>query len=272
MDNLTGILLGIIQGLTEFLPVSSSGHLVLFQNLLGFEEPELLLDTGLHAGTLLAVYLFLRKDIHLIVKESWQTFLAFFRDKESLSQLSSRPYSLLGFWVVIGTIPTGVIGFTFRSYFEGLFASIDTVGIMLMLTGLFLMVSRFLPERYTSRKSIGLLTAIFMGLAQGLAIIPGISRSGATIICGLIFGLDRDLAARFSFLLSIPAIIGAVLLQLFSEGIDSIRFGVLIMGFLTSAFFGFLALKILVRVVRKGNLYLFSPYCVVLGLVIFLFL
>ncbi len=268
MDIFTGILLGIVQGLTEFLPISSSGHLVLFQNLLGFKEPELLFDAGLHFGTLLAVCLFLRNDLHLMIKESWQTSLAFFHDRETFKQLSSRTHPLLAFWVVIGTIPTVFIGFTFRSYFEKLFASIDAVGIMLIITGLILIISRFLPKQYTARKSVGLWIALFVGMAQGLAIIPGISRSGTTIVCGLIFGLDRDLAARFSFLLSIPAIIGALLLQLFSEGIDGVGFGTLFFGFLASAVVGFIAIKILVNMVKKGNLYLFTPYCCALGLII----
>jgi len=272
MDIFTGIFLGIIQGLTEFLPISSSGHLVLFQNLLGFKEPELLFDVGLHFGTLLAVCLFLRKDLHLMIKESWQTSLAFFHDRKTFTQLSSRPHTLLAFWVVIGTMPTVFIGLTFRSYIKLLFASLNTVGIMLIFTGLILIISRFLPREYNSRKSVGLWVALLVGFAQGLAIIPGISRSGTTIICGLILGLDRDLAARFSFLLSIPAIIGALLLQIFSEGIKGVGFGTLFLGFLASAIVGFIAIKILVNMVRKGNLYLFTPYCCALGLIIILFL
>jgi len=272
MDIFTGTFLGIIQGLTEFLPISSSGHLVLFQNLFGRKEPELLFDVGLHVGTLLAVCLFLRKDLQLILKESWQASLAFFDDREAFKQLSSRPHPRLAFWVVIGTLPTVFIGLTFRSYLEGLFASLDTVGIMLIFTGLILMISRFLPKQYTSRTHVGLWIALLVGFSQGLAIIPGISRSGTTIISGLILGLDRDLAARFSFLLSIPAIIGALLLQVFSEGLDGQGFWTLFLGFLASAVVGFIALKILFNMVRKGNLYLFSPYCCALGLIIILFL
>lgn len=204
------------------------------------------------------------------MKESWQTFLSFFHDRKTFKQLSSRPHPVLAFRVVIGTMPTVFIGFTFRSHFERLFASIDAVGIMLILTGLILMVSRFLPRQYTSAKNVGLWAALGVGFAQGLAIIPGISRSGTTIICGLLFGLDRDLAARFSFLLSIPAIIGALILQLFLEGVDGVRLGTLFMGFLISAAVGFAALKIVVNMVRRGNLYLFTPYCLLLGLVIIL--
>jgi undecaprenyl-diphosphatase len=272
MDIFTGIFLGIVQGLTEFLPISSSGHLVLFQNLLGFKEPELLLDVGLHFGTLLAVCIFLRKDLQLMIRESWQTSLAFFHDRETFKQLSSRPHPRLAFWVVIGTMPTVFIGFAFRSHFERLFASLDAVGMMLIFTGLILIISRFLPRQYTSRNHFGLWIALMVGVSQGLAIIPGISRSGTTIICGLILGLDRDLAARFSFLLSIPAIIGALLLQIFSEGIEGLELGTLSFGFLASAVVGFIAIKILVNMVRKGSLYIFTPYCCALGLVIIFFL
>jgi undecaprenyl-diphosphatase len=169
-------------------------------------------------------------------------------------------------------MPTVFIGFTFRSYFERLFASLDAVGMMLIVTGLILIISRFLPRQYTSKHRVGLWIALLVGFSQGLAIIPGISRSGTTIICGLALGLDRDLAARFSFLLSIPAIIGALLLQVFSEGVGGIGFGTLFLGFLASASVGFIAIKILVNMVKKGNLYLFTPYCFVLGLIIILFL
>jgi undecaprenyl-diphosphatase len=135
-----------------------------------------------------------------------------------------------------------------------------------MFTGLILAMAKLLPRDYGRREEVGLLIALAVGTAQGISLIPGISRSGTTIVCGMIFGLKRDLAARFSFLLSIPAIIGAVLLQLSAEGLDKVDLMPLTLGLIVSALVGLMALKILMGLVRKGNLFYFAPYCWGLGL------
>jgi undecaprenyl-diphosphatase len=139
---------------------------------------------------------------------------------------------------------------------------------MLVFTGLILAITRIMPKGYTGRSSIGPLTALAVGTAQGLALIPGISRSGTTIVCGMLFKVERELAARFSFLLSIPAIIGALLLQLDAEGVNEVGILPLFIGFVTSILVGLLALRILMGMVRKGNLYYFAPYCWAVGLFI----
>ncbi len=248
-------ILGIIQGLTEFLPVSSSGHLVLFQNLLGFKEPELLLDCSLHLGTLLAVCVYFRHDIKEIVTDIWK------RDFKN-------PHASLALWVVVGSVPTAVIGLVFKTPLERLFGSVATVGSMLIATGIIVALTRMIPEGFGTRTRVGLLGALAVGAAQGLAIIPGISRSGATIVCALLFGLDRDLAGRFSFLLAIPAIIGALAIQIDLDALERVGLVPLVFGFFSSAIVGLLALKLLMGIVRKGHLYYFAPYCWVIGLLV----
>jgi len=252
MDIFETIFLGVIQGLTEFLPVSSSGHLVVFQNILGFHEPALLLDCSLHLGTLLAVIIFFRMDIIQIAKDTLQ--LEF-----------KQPDGNLAIWVIVASIPTVIIGLKFKTPLENLFGSVTITGWMLIITGIIIASTKFI--NYSSpRVRIGLLTALAIGIFQGLAIIPGISRSGSTIVCGLLCGLKREQAARFSFLLSIPAIMGALLLQFDLGSIQKIGIIPLLAGFFTSALVGLIALKFLMTIVKQGHLYYFAPYCWVIGL------
>ena len=194
------IILGIVQGLTEFLPVSSSGHLVAIQNLLGFREPQLLLDCSLHLGTLLAVCLYFRSDLKHMATEIGRLNL-------------KEPHSSLAWGILAGSVPTALIGLVFRTPLERLFGSVTLAGAMLIFTGVILAVTKVIPKGHATRSLIGLFSALAVGTAQGLAILPGISRSGATIVCALLCGVDRELAGRFSFLLSIPAIIGSLALQ-----------------------------------------------------------
>ena len=270
-DPVTGILLGIVQGLTEFLPISSSGHLVVFQNIFGLQEPELLFDSVLHLGTLLAVCVYFRSDLSQMFTETFKYLIDWTRGRRKLREIRNVPHASLALWVLVGTIPTAVIGLLFRSSLEKLFGSVSWVGVMLIFTGLMLAVTRMIPGNYMRRSWIGLLAALAVGTAQGLALIPGISRSGATIVCGMLFMLKRDLAARYSFLLSIPAIMGAIVLQLSVENGQSVGFLSLISGLIAATFVGLFALKILMGMVRKGNLYYFSPYCWALGLFILSF-
>jgi len=263
MNTIETIFLGIVQGLTEFLPVSSSGHLVVFQNILGFREPELLLDCSLHLGTLLAVCFYFRADLKKMVKETWQWV-----SNRDMRSADAMPHASLFLWVVVGSVPTAVIGLVFKTDLEKLFGSVSVVGATLMVTGVIVALTRMIPETRGTRGSVGALIALAIGTAQGLAIIPGISRSGATIVCGLLFGLERDLAGRFSFLLSIPAIIGALLLQVDPGAVERVGLLPLASGLISSALVGLFALKILMGLVRKGALYYFAPYCWAVGLFI----
>ena len=270
MDSYTSIFLGIIQGLTEFLPISSSGHLVLFQNVLGFREPELLLDVSLHLGTLIAVCIFFGPDLKAMIKETWHFSVNLLRGRKGL-QADNGASLWLTLWVLVGTLPTVVIGLVFRAPLEGLFGDVKKTGFMLVFTGLILAVTRLLPRGYNVRREVGLLTALAVGAAQGMAIIPGISRSGATIVCGMAFGMERGLSARFSFLLSIPAVAGAMVLQLASGRFGAVNVIPLVLGLIASAIVGLTALKILMSVVRRGNLSFFAPYCWALGIFILIY-
>jgi len=267
MSSFETILLGIIQGLAEFLPISSSGHLAIFQHLLGFKEPELLVDVVLHLGTLLSVCIYFRSDLMAMVKETLEFCGDLFRGRRGFKDIDDKPSAALTFMVVVGTIPTVFIGFLFRSSLERLFGSVTMVGLALLITGFILLVSRYLPEDEHRKDKVVLFTALLIGTVQGFALVPGISRSGTTIVCGMICGLRRELAARFSFLLSIPAIIGAVVLQLYTERLTDVIFPPLVSGFFSSAIVGLIALVILMGIVRKGKLFLFSPYCWIIGLI-----
>jgi len=261
------IFLGIIQGLTEFLPVSSSGHLVIFQNLIGLKNPELLLDISLHVGTLLAVLIFFRADIKMMIYESIGLVRNLFQKQNPSSKLQQFPHAALIVWIITGTIPTALIGILFSSFFQKMFGAPFFVGFMLIVTGAILGASRFIPDHFTKKGHVGLMVSVAVGIAQGAAIIPGISRSGATIVCGLFCGLNRELAGRFSFLLSIPAIIGATVLKFDMTKITEIGFMPFFAGIFVSFLVGLIALKITMNMVRKGSFYYFSPYCLLAGIV-----
>lgn len=267
MDMIQASVLGIIQGLTEFLPVSSSGHLVLLQNLFGIEEPALLFDVSLHVGTLVAVCAVFYKEIKNIVLSILQ-LPAQYRKAGSWSKLYARNHEIrLAVLILAGSIPTAMLGLMFKEMIDTLFGSVRIVGIMLLVTGLLLLLTRWARQKERSLTQMTIKDALILGLVQGLAIIPGISRSGATISVALYLGIDRGLAARFSFLLSIPAIVGALLLSLDSTlGHNSIPGGIILLGSTTAAFVGYIALKILLRVVKSGQLSWFAPYCWLLGL------
>jgi undecaprenyl-diphosphatase len=267
MDTEQTIFLGIIQGLTEFLPVSSSGHLVIFQHLIGLKNPELLLDISLHVGTLLAVLIFFWADIKMMIYESIGLVGNLFQKQNPSSKTQQFPHAALIAWIIAGTIPTALIGILFSSFVQKMFGSPFFVGFMLIVTGAILGASRLIPDHFTKKSHVGLMVSVAVGIAQGAAIIPGISRSGATIVCGLFCGLNRELAGRFSFLLSIPAIIGATIVKFDMTKITEIGFIPFFAGIFVSFLVGLIALKITMNMVRKGNLYYFSAYCLLAGIV-----
>ncbi len=250
MQYLEAVILGIIQGLTEFLPISSSGHLVLFQKLFGLEEGNLTFDTMLHLGTLLAVFIIFWDDIVAMIKQ---------------------PFSKLSILVVAGTIPTAIIGLALKDFFEQLFASGRTIGVEFIITGLILWWAESRPFGYKKIEDITLLDAGLIGVLQGAAIFPAISRSGLTIAGALFRGIERDTAARYSFLLSIPSILGAVVLQakdIQKQGLGDVQLLPMLVGTIVSAVFGYLAIKWMLRLIAGGKLKLFSYYVWFLGLVI----
>lgn len=245
---------GFIQGLTEFLPVSSSGHLTLFQFFTGRNDLEanLAADVALHFGTLLAVIFFFRHEIK-----------PFF----TLSGLKDSKTRRLAALIFVASIPTAIIGLAFKKQFEALFANPIAVCIALFATGLLLLVAEKIKARQSDRlelESISFFKALIIGTAQGFAITPGISRSGSTISTALIAGLNGEDAARFSFLLMIPAVGGASLLEMrkvFEAGkVVGYLPSELLVGLFVAAITGFAALKLLVFMIKKQKLSLFSYY------------
>lgn len=268
MDSFQAVILGIIQGLTEFLPVSSSGHLVLFQHIFGLKEPEVLFDICLHVGTLMAVVVVFFKEILHIVTTLVKIPSMAKSSGGILPLFNINTDVRIAVLIVIGSIPTAIMGFLFKEIAEHLFGSTLIVGMMLIVTGTFLWLTRNIVSEGRPLKQMTIKDAAIIGLVQGLAIIPGISRSGSTISAALFLGINREVAGRYSFLLSIPAILGALVFGLDDPEIGtSISMGMIAAGTFASAVVGWIALKILLGMVKKGQLYRFSPYCWIVGLI-----
>jgi undecaprenyl-diphosphatase len=263
MGWLEAILLGTVQGLTEFLPVSSSGHLVLLQSLFGMEEPDLFFDVSVHVGTLVAVCLFFWTDLRRIGGTLFSTSTWQYGDRRQ--RWKQMPEMRLLGLICVGSIPTVLLGLVFRPLAATLFASVRIVGVMLFITGILLWFTRGVQKKGRGTAELTVWDGLCVGLMQGLAILPGISRSGSTIAVGLFKGLDRETAARYSFLLSIPAIVGAMALQLAETQLKGIPLGPTLLGTCAAAAVGYGALKTLIGLVKKGELYLFSFYCWLLG-------
>ncbi|MDR1608979.1 MAG: undecaprenyl-diphosphate phosphatase [Deltaproteobacteria bacterium] len=267
-DWLASPFLGLIQGLGEFLPISSSGHLVLAQALIGLKKPELLFDLILHVATLGAICYFYRASLLTLLLELRLLPLALVSPAKMSAYFRLRPDFRLGLLIIIGSIPTGIIGLLFHDYFETLFASTGAVGFALLATAIFLTATRWAqPTKATTLRGLTIKIALAIGLIQGLAIIPGLSRSGLTIGLGILLGLEPALSARFSFLLSIPAILGGFLLTLNKSLATSFNSWEILAGFLVAAITGYLALCLLVRVIKPGRLIYFAPWCALVGLV-----
>ncbi len=251
MTLIQSIILGIVQGLTEFLPVSSSGHLVLTSKLLNI-APNIAFDVLLHFATLLAVCLFFIDDIIRMIR-------AFLFDRSP-----ENPYFKLGLLIIIASVPTALIGFGFEKKLEALFSSTFYVGCFLILTGVLIMLAENFGRARKNEKKVSFLDALIIGTAQGCAIAPGLSRSGTTISASLLMGLNRKLAARFSFLLSIPAILGVSIFK--AKDIVS-GFGVNeLAGFVLAAVSGYLAIMLFMKMIQKKNIKIFAYYCFIVGI------
>jgi undecaprenyl-diphosphatase len=261
------LILGFVQGLTEFLPISSSGHLVIFQNLFGLKEVNLFFDVAVHFGTLLAILVVLWQEVLSLARGSLCFLMYILKVQKANISKQDRTMARLAGLIVVGLIPTGLIGFFMRDVVKLLFSSILAVGIMLLITGAILWITRMAGEGDKDTDTVSVLDAIIIGFVQGLAIAPGISRSGATISFGLFRKLKKSVAVRFSFLLSIPAIIGAMVLEWENPLLQEGELLNVIAGTLTAAIVGYICLRILIRMVQKGHLHFFSPYCWALGCV-----
>ena len=271
MELYQGIILGIIQGLTEFLPVSSSGHLVLGQIFFGITQSQLVFDISVHMGTLLAVFVVYALDIRAMLMSTINFLLKAMFFKPVISLFKEDANLQMAGLIILGSIPTALIGLGLKQFEHILFSSSVLVGFMLIMTGTVLWISR--RYYYTDNKKavLGVKKALLIGICQGIAVIPGISRSGSTIATGMFLGLDRHKAAKFSFLLSIPAILGAQVLSIkdmMTSGIkiDSVTIYATIASFIT----GLIALKILLTLVHSGRFHLFAPYCWLIGTLVLL--
>lgn len=266
MTIVEAVVLGVVQGLTEFLPISSSGHLVIFQNLFGLKEPIVGFDISVHIGTLIAIITYFFHDIREIIKAFIRLCFLLVKGKTSWSMLMEDYYIKWIVLIIAGSVPTAILGLAFYRISERLFSSVFLVGITLIITGSILWLSR---NAKTTVKNIGRFTimdAVIVGLAQGIAVLPGISRSGSTIAVALFLGIERETAARYSFLLSIPAILGAALLKIKDVSHDpSFNPGITLTGSFISCIVGFLSLKFLVFIVKRGKLHFFSIYCWLAG-------
>ena len=267
MEPFQAFILGIIQGLTEFLPVSSSGHLVIFQHLFGLKEPELFFDICVHLGTLLAVIIVFRQEIRDLMRSLGHlVWLIFVEDAHFEHLFKDSEFKML-LLVFFGFFPTAILGVVFHEIGPQLFSSVLIVGLMLMITGGLLWQTRRVKQEGGGLESFSIRTALIIGLVQGLAIMPGISRSGSTIALGLFLGLNRELSARYSFMLAIPAILGAGILSLHGLLSDpNVDFKIALIGAAVSFVVGYFALVLLLRLVKKAKLYLFAPYCWVMGI------
>jgi undecaprenyl-diphosphatase len=267
INSVQGAVLGIVQGLTEFLPVSSSGHLVVFQQLMGLRSPELLFDVVVHGGTLLAVLIVFGGDLWKTLRESFLALVEMARNRSVRAVWPQRAYLRLAVCLVVGTVPAGVVGLLCQDALERAFGSVASVGGTLLVTGTVLFATRLSKGPGRDLEHLRLRDSLLIGIAQAAALLPGISRSGMTIAAGLFCGLRRDLAARFSFLLSVPAILGAHLLQVYNArgSLAAIEGAPFLTGGLAALMTGYVALRLLLRVVDGGRLFLFAYYCWALG-------
>ena len=267
MTILEAIVLGVLQGITEFLPVSSSGHLVLMQHFLGIKESKVFFEVMLHFGTLGAVIIVYYQLIGSLVRAGFSTlFQADFYRHPRLT-ISNTPDLRLVWFLLLGSVPTGLIALLFKDSLEAIFGKPMVVAGMLIITGLILQLSRVGQRRREAETPLRVWHTPLIGIAQGLAIIPGISRSGSTISISLLLGLSPQVAAQYSFLLSIPAILGAVLLKLRDIGEITIAPTVIVAGTLTSFIVGYIALRFLLAMLNRGKFSVFSYYCFALGIV-----
>lgn len=272
MDIIASALMGIVQGLSEFLPISSSAHIVFTSNFYKVFQhtqiqteqstQEIFLDIMLHLGTLIAVLIYFRKDIWEIIKALWNAIK---------SKNYENPQAKLGLYIIAGTIVTIILALPLEKVASHLVFHPALVGGLLILTGGILFFSEYLSKKKVAQtETVNLIQALLIGLAQGIAVLPGLSRSGWTIATGLFLGLDRKSAARYSFLLSIPIILGASMVYPFIK-IDmaealNYNWTAIIIGTIISGIVGYLCIKYFMKFISKFSLNIFGYYCVIIGL------
>ena len=276
MELLKAIILGFIQGVAEFLPISSSGHLAIFKNVLGFDtDTGLLFDVLLHLGTLAAVFVVFHKDIFELIKEGFAIIGQFFKSlfgclfkKAKWQPVVTTPYRRFVMLVIVSTIPTGIMGILLEDAIGAASATLIVPGILLLVNGVQLLISDRLPDGTLTEADASYTRAGIVGIAQGIATFPGISRSGTTITACLACGFKREFAVKYSFIMSIPAILGALVLELLDfapemlSGSDIVNY---LAGTLVSAVVGYVCIKTMLVIVRGKKFKYFAYYCFAMG-------
>lgn len=273
MTYIEAVILGLVQGLAEFLPISSSGHLALLQQFFGIKEDNVLLFAVLlHVGTLISVFIVYWKDIWELIVELFLTIKDIFTGKGL--RLDERPVRKLGVMIIVATIPTGLIGILFNDFFDGLYNSIVPIGAGLLVTGCLLVIAERMGTSNRGIKEMNFRNAIFVGVVQGIAICPGISRSGSTLFGSLLCNLDRTFAVKFVFLISIPSILGSAVMEApdaIAAGMNMNDLGPIIVGMIVAAVSGLVAIKTMIKVVSNKKLNYFSYYVWLLGIFVIVY-
>lgn len=283
MSILEAIIMGLVQGLAEFLPISSSGHLAIMKQVLHIEvETGLLFDVLLHLGTLIAIFVAFWKDVRMLIYEGfciigdffknvWYAASNLFSDKEHKKEyvkMAATPYRRFVLLVIVSTIPTGIIGILFQDMIETAAAGILVPGIMLLITGVLLLVADHVDSGTLTEETASYPKALLLGVAQGAATLPGLSRSGTTITVGLLNGFERGFAVRYSFIMSIPAVLGAAILELkdfepsMAASSELLAYAA---GTVVAAVVGYISIKTMLVLVRGKKFKYFSFYCFFVG-------
>ena len=273
MSYFEAVILGLVQGVAEFLPISSSGHLALLQQWFGIDENKVLLFAVLlHVGTLISVFVVYWKDIWELIVELCLTIRDLVTGKGL--RLEERPVRKLGVMIIVATIPTAIIGLLFNDLFDKLYTSVLPIGIGLIITGFLLILAERTGNSSRGIDRMNFRNALFIGTVQGIAICPGISRSGSTLFGSLICNLDRKFAVKFVFLISIPSILGSAIMEApdaIEAGMDMAQLGPVIVGMAVAAISGLIAIKTMIKIVSDKKLSYFSYYVWVLGAIVVLY-
>ena len=267
MTYFEAVILGLVQGLAEFLPISSSGHLALLQQWFEIDENKVLLFAVLlHVGTLISVFIVYWKDIWELIVELCLTIKDLCTGKGL--RLEERPVRKLGVMIIVATIPTAIIGLLFNDLFDKLYTSVLPIGIGLIITGFLLILAERTGNSSRGIERMNFRNALFIGTVQGIAICPGISRSGSTLFGSLICNLDRKFAVKFVFLISIPSILGSAVMEApdaIKAGFDMAQLGPVLVGMIVAAVSGLIAIKTMIKIVSDKKLSYFSYYVWALG-------
>lgn len=281
MTILQAIFLGIIQGLTEFLPVSSSGHLAIAQNIFEIDTGgSMLFDIMLHVGTLAAVFVAYRKDIVRMIREAicicidiganTKIWISNRKNDEALryKRIIHNNYRKFVVLILVSTIPTGVIGYAAKNLVEAASATLIVPGVCLLLTGVLLVVADFTEDGKKIPREVSYTNGFFIGIAQGISTLPGLSRSGTTITACLVSGFDKRFAVKYSFLMAVPAVLGASVLEIKDAVAEEITGNLVlccVIGAVVAGLVGYVCIKVMLSIVRKKKFKGFAIYCLVLG-------